>query len=336
MRKLLAFLLLSPVLMCMCGQALLWTNEFRHRRGIDMVNSVWKPVGHQLDRDLPDKLFIGERSAFYTTSLFEQERTTLWRISPDRLRPWSFLEGKLLTMASANDVWFGVLSQPSPSRSEERTFKLIRSRDEGWSWEERGVVPGTSSLLVVSEQEVWGLGTNAFYVSTDGGQTHTPVALPGERNGIAERLARGADGTVWLLGPSGLFRISDQGRRWTHEPLQGAELQAGSGGFLAGRVGEALALRRDATGAQWVPFTEQRHRVQALTVSGDTVRVITHARDPFKDGADVWYHHSEDGGLTWKHVETGLHTRVAIAGREWGVGSNILGQLYGHVPKGEE
>ncbi|QRK09243.1 hypothetical protein JQX13_03545 [Archangium violaceum] len=301
-----------------------------------MVNSVWKPLGHRRDRDLPDKLFIGERSAFYTTSHFDEERTTLWRISPDRLRPWSSVEGKLLTMTSADGTWFGILSQPTPDRSDTRTYKLIRSRDEGRSWEERGVVPGTSSLLVVSEQEVWGLGSGTLYVSTDAGQTLTPVSLPGTRNGITEQLARGVDGTIWLLGPSGLFRISDQGRHWTHDPMQGAELQAGSGGFLVGRVGGALSLRRDVPGTQWVPITDQAHNVHELAVSGDLVRVITHARDPFKSGGDVWYHHSEDGGLTWKHVDTGLHLRIAIGGREWGAGTDILGQLYGHVPEDEK
>jgi hypothetical protein len=249
------------------------------------------------------------------------------------VRRWSFLKGALYSLVDANGVWFGILSQPAPPGSgDERIFKIVRSRDEGQTWEERGVVPQMSKLLVVSEQEVWGLG-GELHVSTDGAQTFTRVPLPGERDCISEELARGLDGSVWLLGPAGLFRISEHGKRWTHEPMEGIKLQAGGGGILAGRVGESLAVRRDEPAAEWIPFTDRPHSVRAFVVSGDTVRVVTSSIDPFEDGMDLWYHHSEDGGRTWEHVDTDLF-EVAISGREWGFGMDFVGQLYGHVPEG--
>lgn len=330
MRKRLLVLLFSPCLLCLGGGTYVWASNALRELGIGMGNSVWKPLGPRPQHKLPDELFIGERSAFYTTSQSPEVGSTLWRVSSTGARRWSFLEGALYSLVNAEGVWFGILSQPSPERRDERLFKVVRSRDEGRTWEERGVVPEMSKLLVVSEQEVWGLG-RALHVSTDGGQTFTPVPLPGERKLISEELARGLDGTVWLLGPAGLFRISEQGKHWTHEPMEGIKLQAGSGGILAGRVGEALAIRRDEPDAEWIPFTDRLHSVRTLSVSGDTVRVITSSIDPFKDGMDLWYHHSEDGGRTWEHVDTDLF-EVAIAGREWGFGRDLLGQFYGHVP----
>jgi hypothetical protein len=333
MRKLLLVLLFSPCLLCLGGGTYVWAYNALREFGIGMGNSVWKPLGPRLDhRALPDELFVGERSAFYTTRKGLAESTTLWRVSSTGARRWSHFEGAVLSLADAEGVWFGVLSLPDPDRRDARIFKLIRSHDEGRTWEERGVVPELSKLLAVSAQEVWGLG-NELHVSTDGGQTFTRVPLPGERNCITEELARGLGGTVWLLGPAGLFRISEQGKHWTHEPMEGVTLQAGGGGILAGRVGESLAIRHDAPGAEWIPFTDRPHSVRALVVSGDTIRVVTSSVDPFKDGKDLWYHHSEDGGRTWEHVDTDLF-EVAIAGREWGFGSESLGQLYGHVPEG--
>jgi len=158
------------------------------------------------------------------------------------------------------------------------------------------------------------------------------VSLPGKRNDSKDWLARGPDGTVWLLGPAGLFRISDQGRRWTHEPMPGVELLGGSDGILVGRVAGTLAIRHDAPGARWIPFDFRSHGVEAFAVSGDTIRVITSSTHPLEDGSDVWYHHSEDGGRTWAHMETDVVYNIALHGREWGVGRDILGQLYGRVP----
>lgn len=334
MRKFFLVLLFSPCLLCLGGGTYVWAYNALRELGIGMGNSVWKPLGPRLEPGgIPDELFVGEHSAFLTTRQYPEEGTTLWRVSSTGARRWSFLKGALYSLVDADGVWFGILSQPAPpGSSDERIFKVVRSRDEGRTWEERGVVTHMSKLFVVSEQEVWGLGTE-LQVSTDGGQTFTRVSLPGERDSISEELARGLDGTVWLLGPAGLFRLSEHGKHWTHESMDGVELQAGSGGFLAGRMGDSLAVRRDEPGAEWVPFTDRPHSVRAFAVSGDTVRVITSSIDPFKDGKDLWYHHSEDGGRTWKHVDTDLF-RTTIAGREWGFGMDFVGQLFGHVPEG--
>lgn len=331
MRKFLLLLFLSPCLLCLGGGAYVWVYQALRAHGIGMGNNLWKPLGSRLERDLPDEFFIGERSAFYTTNHYPEEVSTLWRLSSAGARPWFTFKGGLLSsLAEAEGVWFGIMSLPSPGSKGERNFKIVCSHDEGRTWEERGDAPEMGQLLVVSKQEVWGMGAG-LHVSTDGGQTFTRVPLPGERNSVSEHLARGVDGTVWLLGPAGLFRISEHGKRWTHEPMDGVDLQAGSGGVLAGRVGEMLAIRHDAPGAEWIPITRRNHYVDALVVSGDTIRVITRSVDPFKGGADVWYHHSEDGGRTWEHTEPDLY-RVAIGGQEWGVGLEMFGQLYGHVP----
>ncbi|MCY1078943.1 hypothetical protein [Archangium lansingense] len=331
MRRLLLVILFSPCLLCLGGGVHYWAYNALRDLGIGMGNSVWKPLGERLDhKALPDELYVGEHSAFYTTHQSSGEGTTLWRVSATGARRWSHFEGAVCSLANAGNVWFGLLSLPSPDRRDERIFKVVRSHDEGRTWEERGVVRNLSKLLVVSEQEVWGLGRE-LQVSTDAGQTFTRVPLPGERNSVTEQLSRGLDGTVWLVGPAELFRISEHGKHWTHEPIEGADLQAGSEGILAGRVGEALAIRRDAPGAEWIPFTRRDHWVKDFSVSGDTIRVVTGSVDPFKTGMDLWYHHSEDGGRTWEHVDTDLF-KMAIDGRERGFGVELLGELYGHVP----
>ena len=333
MRKFLLILLFSPCLLCLGGGTyVLAHNALRDHFGIGMGNSVWKRLGPRPEPgDLPDQLFVGEHSAFFTTHYSREEGTTLWRVSSTGARRWSFFKGTLDSLMDVDGVWFGILSQPGPDRSGAWISKLVRSRDEGRTWEERGISPGLSKLLLVSEQEIWGLGSE-LHVSTDGGQTFTRVPLPGERNSITEELARGPDGSIWLLGPAGLFRISEQGKHWTHESMEGVELQAGGGGILAGRAGEFLAVRRDEPRAEWIPLTDKPHSVKAFAVSGDTVRIVTSSIDPFKDGKDLWYHHSEDGGRTWKHVDTGLF-KVAIAGKDRGFGREMLSELFGHVPE---
>lgn len=333
MRKFLLILLFSPCLLCLGGGTYVWAhNALRDHLGIGMGNSAWKPLGPRLEPGgIPGELFVGEHSAFFTTSQYPEAGTTLWRVSSTGARRWSFVKGWLYSLVDADGVWFGILAQPDPERSGARISRLVRSRDEGRTWEERGVSPGLSKLFAVSAQEIWGLGSE-LHVSTDGGQTFTRIPLPGERDRISEVLARGPDSTVWLLGPAGLFRISEQGKHWTHESMEGVELKAGGGGILVGRVGEALAVRRDEPGAEWIFLTHRRHLVEAFSISGDTVRVVTSSVDPFKEGKDLWYHHSEDGGRTWKHVDTDLF-KVAIARREWGFGMDFVGQLYGHVPE---
>ncbi|QRN93014.1 hypothetical protein JRI60_27815 [Archangium violaceum] len=333
MLKVLLVLLFSPCFLCLGTSAFFWARDTLRVHGIGTGTSVWQALGPPLQHNLPDNgIFIGDHSAFYTQGHYPEEGDTLWRVTPTGPRRWYFFPGSALSLASAQGVWFGVLSLPHPAGGRDRLFKLVRSRDEGRTWEDRGVVPSMSRLLVVSEQEVWGLGHEGLYVSTDGGQTVKRVPLPGTRDSIIERLARGLDGTVWLLGPEGLFRISEHGEQWTHEPMPGVKLEDGDGGILVGRVAETLAIRRDAPGAQWIPFCFRRHRVQSFAVSGDTIRVITGSIDPFEDGADVWYHHSEDGGRTWAHMQTGLAIAMALHGREWGAGMNFIGQLYGRVP----
>ena|GEM_PF-1666892 len=331
--KVLVFLLLSPCLLCLGSGVYIWIHSALRERGISMGNSVWMPLGPRLEqRDLPNHFYVGAHSAFFTREW--GDHSALWRIGPHWTRREASFQGALLTLTSAEGVWFGLVSKPSPDGPRDaRIFQIIRSLDEGDRWEERGHTSELSSLLAVSPEEVWGLGEE-LQVSTDGGLTFSSVSLPGARPLFQGRLARGADGTVWWLGPEGLFRLSDQGRSWTHEPLREAEPQAGDGGVLAARVGAGLAIRRDSPGEPWRVFTALPHRVSALAVVGDTVRVVTHPNDPFKDGWDAWYHHSEDGGRTWEHTNTELTPHIALHGREWGVGRELLGQLYGRLPGG--
>jgi hypothetical protein len=334
--KVLLVLLFSPCLLCLGGGAYLWgRHTLREWRGIGMGNSRWMPVGpEQPGRDVHDAFYVGDHSAFVTRH-WDAGSSALWRVSRHGVRLVSFFDGIVLNLSSAGGAWFGVLSKPvAVGGSDERIHPIIRSLDEGNTWEEQGMLPQWGKLLAVSSREVWALSSTMLVVSTDGGQTFSPVALAGKPSFLRDRLVPGPNGTVWLLGPSGLFRLSDQGRTWTYAPMQEAELQAGDGGVLAGRVGEWLAIRRDAPGEEWRPFTDQPHYVQELAVSGDTVRVLTHASDPFKHGGGTWYHHSEDGGRTWEHVDTGLMGHVAIHGLEWGVGDDLGGRIFGHVPGG--
>ncbi|OJH42116.1 hypothetical protein [Cystobacter ferrugineus] len=333
--KVLLVLLFSPCLLCLGGGAYIWgRHTLREGWGIGMGNSRWMPVGpEEPGWGLHDEVYVGDRSAFITR-YWDARSSALWRMSRHGVRLVSFFDGIVLDLSSAGGAWFGVLSKPvEVGRSDERIHQIIRSVDEGESWEVRGVLPDWGELLAVSPREVWALSSWMLVVSTDGGQTFSNVALAGKPDFIRDRLVRGPNGSVWLLGPSGLFRLSDQGRTWTYEPMPEAELQAGDGGMLAGRVGEWLAIRRDAPGEEWRPITDQPHYVSGLAVSGDTVRVLTFASDPFKDGGDTWYHHSEDGGRTWEHVNTGLFN-ATIHGLEWGAGAELRGRIFGHVPGG--
>ncbi|EPX57820.1 putative BNR domain protein [Cystobacter fuscus DSM 2262] len=333
--KVLLVLLFSPCLLCLGGGAYIWGREtLREGWGIGMGNSRWMPVGpEEPGWGLHDEVFVGDHSAFITRH-WDARSSALWRMSRHGVRLVSFFDGIVLDLSSARGAWFGVLSKPvEVGRSDERIYQVIRSVDEGDSWEVRGVLPQWGELLAVSPREVWALSDWMLVVSTDGGQTFSNVALAGKPDFLRDRLVPGPNGTVWLLGPSGLFRLSDQGRTWTYEPMPEAVLQAGDGGVLAGRVGEWLAIRRDAPGEEWRPITDQPHYVRDLAVSGDTVRVLTYASDPFKDGGGYWYHHSEDGGRTWEHVDTGL-LDATIHGLEWGVGAEFRGRLFGHVPGG--
>lgn len=333
--KVVLVLLFSP---CLLGLGLAAYAGAHHAArqwwGIDMGNSRWMAVGPMLEpRDFPEAYYVGDHSAFFTRQ-GQSGSTSLWRVSRHGVRLQSYFNGALSNLGSAGGAWFGVLARKAPDAAEQEFHVIIRSLDEGSFWEERGVLPEWGRLLAVSAREVWSLG-RTLSVSTDGGQTFSSVALPKGPRLTPRRLAPGPDGGVWVLCEEGLVRFSDQGRTWSYELLPGAELQAAQGGLLVARVGALLALRRDAPGEDWRPFTDQLHSVEDFAVSGDTVRVLTSPVDPFKQGNSVWYHHSEDGGRTWTHENTLLAGRsVALHGLEWGMGDDGWGRVFGHVPGG--
>jgi hypothetical protein len=223
----------------------------------------------------------------------------------------------------------GATLKPSGSGSD---YHLLVSTDGGLQWETRGQVdaPSVGQVLVVSAQEVWVLGASFLGLTTDGGASWTELEMEGERNPHAERLRR-VEGGVSLLGPGGLGVSRDGGASWTFLDLEGLRLVDVDDSFVVAvaegvvRVGE-----RQGDDIRWLPPLPEGREPLRLVAEEDVLRVLTRAADPAR-GVDLAIHRSEDGGQTWSHHPLPLGPRVDIAGREWGIGVDPRGAVYGRV-----
>ncbi|HSP78239.1 MAG TPA: neuraminidase [Myxococcaceae bacterium] len=216
-----------------------------------------------------------------------------------------------------------------PSGSD---YHLLVSTDGGREWQARGPVdaPSVGQVLAVSDNEVWVLGASFLGLTTDGGASWTELELEGERNPHRERLRR-VEGGVSLLGPNGMGVSRDGGASWTFLDLEGLRLVDVDEAYVVAvaegvvRVGE-----RQGDDIRWLPPLPEGREPLRLVASEGVLRVLTRSADPSR-GVDPVIHRSEDGGQTWSHHPLPLGPQVDIAGREWGLGVDPRGGVYGRV-----
>jgi len=223
----------------------------------------------------------------------------------------------------------GATLKPSGSGSD---YHLMVSTDGGREWQTRGRVdaPSVGQVLAVSADEVWVLGAYFLGLTTDGGASWTELELEGERNPHSERLRR-VEGGVSLLGPNGMGVSRDGGASWTFLDLEGLRLVDVDDTYVVAvaegvvRVGE-----RQGDDIRWLPPLPEGREPLRLVSSEGVLRVLTRSADPSR-GVDLAIHSSEDGGQTWSHHSLPLGPQVDIAGREWGLGVDLRGGVYGRV-----
>jgi hypothetical protein len=225
-------------------------------------------------------------------------------------------------------VAIGGTLKPSGSGSD---YHLLVSTDGGREWRTRGLVgaPSLGQVLAISDQELWVLGAWFLGRTVDGGATWTELALEGERNPHTERLRR-VDGGVALLGRT-LSLTTDGGATWSQLDVGAARVVDLEGSFVAALVdGQARVGERQGNEVRWLePLPAGREPLRLAATEG-VLRLLTRGTDPSK-GTDLALHQSEDGGRTWSHHSLPLGPQVDIAGREWGLGVEVGGAIYGRV-----
>lgn len=288
-------------------------------------------MGERFERRLPGReLAVAGDSALFTRECPEDDPglllncIELWRLNGAEMKEVHRFPGAVIEMSGQGRTWFVMLSLPVPGDRRERRYQLVRSTDDGLTWEERGDVVNTGALLTLSANEVWIL-SDPVARSADGGRTFQEVSLPGERDTISERLSLGRKGEVLLTGPRGLLRMGRDGVLKEQDALEGWNVTAAAGGYFGGNHDGVLAIRKDAPGATWVPFKRGEFRISSMAADGEVIRVLLHPVDPSKGGTQ--YHVSMDGGRTWRHEDPGF-LRAALSGRRMGVARDYVGQMY--------
>jgi len=225
-------------------------------------------------------------------------------------------------------VAIGSTLKPSGSGSD---YHLLVSTDGGREWQTRGPVgaPSLGQVLAVSAQEVWVLGAWFLGRTADGGATWTELELEGERNPHTERLRR-VEGGVALLG-RGLSITTDGGATWSQVDVGAARVADVAGAFVAAVVdGQARVGERQGSEVHWLePLPKGREPLRLVATDG-VLRLLTRGADPSK-GPDLALHQSEDGGRTWSNHSLPIGPQVDIAGREWGLGVDVRGAVYGRL-----
>lgn len=210
-------------------------------------------------------------------------------------------------------------------------YHLLVSTDAGREWHARGPVnaPSIGQVLAVSPQEIWVLGAGYLGRTTDGGATWTELELQGERDPNTERLWR-VEGGVALLG-QGLTVTLDGGGSWSRVDVGASRVVDVDGAFVAARVqGQARVGERQGSEVRWLEPLPAGREPLRLVASDGVLRLLTRGFDSAR-GLELTLYVSEDGGQSWSHHSLPLGPHVDIAGREWGVGVDARGGVYGRA-----
>ncbi|CAN5540751.1 hypothetical protein BH09PLA1_BH09PLA1_28320 [soil metagenome] len=165
-------------------------------------------------------------------------------------------------------------------------------KGDGWSeWLKAVGAPRGHSMVVadyVNPKTLYLRGSDALYISTDGGETWSkqPGDLPSDPRWL--RAIPEHEGHLWLTageeGKGGLHRSIDGGKSWTRvrPELIVAAKQVGFGAgapgadypsiFIGGTVGDVRGFfRSDDQGATWLRVNDDAHQYGNVTViNGDT------------------------------------------------------------------
>ncbi len=274
---------------------------------------------------------VAEPSAGALLERMRGRRAQLHRVSAGSVtRTW---EGpgwiQALDCNGSLGVAVGATLKPSGSGSD---YHLLVSTDGGLEWQTRGPVgaPSLAQVLALSANEVWVLGAWFLGRTTEGGASWTEVELAGERNPHTERLRR-IEGGVALLG-KGISLTTDGGASWRQQDVVGASRVVDvDGAFVAAVVeGQARVGELQGSEVRWLePLPNGREPLRLVSAEG-VLRLLTRSADPTRS-ADLALHQSEDGGRTWSNHSLPIGPQVDIAGREWGVGVDVSGAVYGRM-----
>ncbi|MGB8261207.1 MAG: transcriptional regulator [Terracidiphilus sp.] len=115
----------------------------------------------------------------------------------------SILDGRVYALDISGDAWLASTSAG-----------LLTSSDKGATWQ-GGLVAGSGEYITVAAHgaQMAGARLDAMVVSSDAGQTWTPVAIPNQITRV-HRLAFSADGTLWLATREGVFFTHDLAKSW--------------------------------------------------------------------------------------------------------------------------
>jgi len=226
-----------------------------------------------------------------------RQTARILRVGPDGVATAHAGGGEtVLALARHGAVVYGLLLTLRGEGAGGR-WRLLRSDDAGRSFRDAGPIPCASAarLAAAGPDEVWVLGAGALARTCDGGRSWRPVAAPGRRDPVAERLA--VSPPYILLAGEGVRASADGGATWrTH--LTGLTVTALDGiAFLATVDGRTRFGVATAEGPDWVRTFSDPLAPFRLRVEGDRARVLAQPDGPPHDGLLLL--ESADRGARW-------------------------------------
>jgi photosystem II stability/assembly factor-like uncharacterized protein len=130
----------------------------------------------------------------------KEKQATLEKQTRDKARE---LDGRVYALDLSGDAWLASTSSG-----------LLTSRDQGASWQ-GGLVMGSDEYLAVAAHgtTMAAARRDGLVISTDGGLTWMPVAIPASITRI-HCTAFSADGTLWLGAREGVYLSRNLGKSW--------------------------------------------------------------------------------------------------------------------------
>jgi len=228
-----------------------------------MWGSDWSATGHKLDkfevnatRSLTRDIGLFAGYTYRGDSPWDpyDQQAAIFRLIPGKLARVFDAPGYIQSLDIHGDAAWAVRGKVRADQTGSDYF-AVHSADGGATWAETSAIayPSIGQILAVGEHEAWVLGVDVLARTVDGGKTWTPIAAPGDRNSIEERLKLESNTVVLLLG-QGVKATPDGGKSWIELEADGAQVYDLVGNLMVTKRGADIrfgALAIPAGTVEW-------------------------------------------------------------------------------------